>query len=156
MSNLIVRKAEEKDAELLKQLASKCPPLDIHTPYTYWVLCRFFNNSCFVIFDESEPIGFISSLDISEGVFVWQIGILENYRSKGYAAILINKVYEYATSKKADMIVTIDEANKRSYSAFKSFAKKNNLKFVAIDKLEIKDFENPDFFESEIIYKISK
>lgn len=156
MSEIIVKNVEEKDASLIKHLALSCPPLDVHTPYTYWVLCRYFNKSCFVMYDGEAPIGYITAIDIDEGVFIWQIGVIESYRGRGYASLLIDKVYEYAGLKNLDMFVTIDKENKKSYNSFNGFCKKHNLKFEEIGSLSIDDFDDPLFNESEIIYKMSK
>lgn len=156
MAKIIIKNAEEKDSALINHLARKCPPLDVHTPYTYWVLCQFFNKSCFIMYDESTPIGYITALDTEQGTFIWQIGILESYQGKGYASLLIEKVHNHAESRNCNMLVTIDRANTKSYNAFKSYCQKNSLRFEETGSLSLTDLDAPLFNENEIIYEISK
>src|SRR5690606_20196666 len=46
--SLRIRPTGPDDATLLRSLARRCPPLDLHTPYTYWVQATYFGDTCFV------------------------------------------------------------------------------------------------------------
>ena len=40
--SLNVREIRESDNAIMRELALKNDPLDKHTPYTYWVMARFY------------------------------------------------------------------------------------------------------------------
>ncbi len=154
MSKIIIRKVEEEDASTLRYLASICPPLDVHTHYTFWVLCRFFSDSCFIASEDGENIGYITAVDTKEGLFIWQIGILKEKRGNGLAYRLIEKVFDIAKKKGSRILVTIAEDNKRSFNTFKNYCERNSAVMKPIDELRINDIDDFDFLEKETVYSI--
>lgn len=40
-----IRNVTERDTETLMNLAKNNPPLDVHTPYTYWVIAKYFSRT---------------------------------------------------------------------------------------------------------------
>lgn len=105
MCNL--RSVKEKDASTLRFLAMHCAPLDVHTPYTYWVVAKHYGEGSFILEDNKNPIGFIMTVETSSSLFVWQIGILNGYRGKGLSQKLIEAVFDYATQRQKNMEVTL-------------------------------------------------
>ena len=154
-NSIYIRNANDKDAPLLRKLASLCPPLDIHTHYTYWFMCRFSDDNCFIAFERETPIGYITSVDTNQGVFIWQIGLILEKQGLGYSVLLIDKVVNHALSQNKRMIVTISRDNENSYQAFKKYCEKHSLSMTPCDELEITDIDDPDFCEKEVIYIIS-
>jgi hypothetical protein len=61
----------EKDSETLFNLAKNNPPLDVHTPYTYWVIAKYFSDTSFILEQNGVPIGFITALETPEFIFIW-------------------------------------------------------------------------------------
>lgn len=150
-----VRNVSDADAALLRHLSKMCPPLDVHTPYTYWVIAKYHAFSSFILECDSNPIGFITALDTHETVFIWQIGILEEYRRKGLSEMLISAVFNYSKSVSKDLEVTIAAENKASKSAFLSICKKQNAAIEENEVIEIRDLDDYSFKETEIKYRIS-
>lgn len=146
-----IRNITQNDSELLRNLCTQCPPLDIHTPYTYWVISRYHNESSFLLLDDNKPVGYILSLDTKEKVFFWQIGILKEYRGKGYSQALIGKIMEYAKDKNKDVEVTIAENNSASNSAFIKYCKDNNWTISKNGICELHASDDSDFYEKEIV-----
>ncbi len=151
--NFHIRPVEEQDAALLRTMAQACPPLDVHTPYTYWVIARFFGHLSFLLLLEDRPVGYITALDIPEGVFVWQIGILPEYRGRALSRKLIGAVAEQAAGK--PVWVTIDPANTGSRSAFEAYCRAQGLFMQPAGALALQAKDLPDFLEREIVYRIS-
>lgn len=154
MSNLRIRNISEDDYSLLRYLAEKCKPLDVHTLYTYWVLSKFFSGSSFLLFDNNTVIGYITSVETEKTVFIWQIGVLEEYRSLGYSRVLIAAVSDYAINKKKNMAVSIAGDNERSFNAFKGFCNSHSYQFKESGILSLRDLTNVDFNEEECFYDI--
>lgn len=151
-----VRAVTAEDAAELRSLASQCEPLDIHTPYTYWVLCTFFGEQCFIMYDGEVPIGFISSITSKATTFIWQIGLRLEYRGHGLSRRLIESVANYAKVHAQRMLVTIAAENEASRNAFEHFCRSNGLVMSECGSMEIKDHIDPDFYEKEIEYEIKE
>ncbi len=131
MNQITFRHVKEGDAALLRHLALNCPPLDVHTPYTYWINACFFGTYSFLAYDMKKPIGYIMCLPKDDLLFVWQIGLLDEYRGKKLSYSLIKLAFENAENcgiKK--MAVTIAPDNLASYNAFKNYCVENGYTFT--------------------------
>ena len=151
---ITIRNVEKTDNALLRHLAKQCPALDLHTQYTYWVNTYYFNKSSFILEDDGKPIGYIMALNTPDVIFIWQIGIIKEYRGKGLSYKLISAVMEYAKSINKPIEVTIASNNKSSFNAFKSAALKQNLKMIKSDVVNIIDLDDDTFFFFFIKYII--
>ena len=151
---LKLRSVKGSDANLLHHLALSCPPLDVHTNYTYWVVAEYFGEGCYILEEDNESIGYIMTIQTKDEIFVWQIGILDEFRGQGYSSLLIEKVISNAILTKRDVYVTIAKDNIVSFSAFSSVVKKSGLKMIPVDTVVLKDIDDSSFYENEIRYKI--
>ncbi len=149
-----LRNIQEQDCTLLKKMARDCGTLDVHTAYTYWVVSRFFADTSFVLCRGSEPVGYIMAIEVPEGVFIWQIGILKEYRGKGISALLISPVFEAARRKGANILLSIDEENAASNAAFRAFCQRQGLKMETCGDVKLRDAYDPTFSECEKLYCI--
>lgn len=154
MDTLEIRSVNESDAPLLKHLATLCPPLDVHTPYTYWVIARFFGNHSFLATYNGEYVGYITSAGNSSELLIWQIGLLESYRKKGCSYKLIEAVFDSLEESTKNVYVSIAKENMDSYSAFHSFCKKKGYTLKSLDTVTIPDMDCKDFLEVETLYQI--
>lgn len=145
----------EQDAVLLHSLARKCPPLELHTPYTYWVLAALFGGGCFIAELDSNPVGFITSVVARDRQLIWQIGVLPNYRRYGLSQLLIDAVVQSArVDDRKGIEFSIAPENVASFSAFKTYADRNGLVINEIGALRLTDPLNPDFHEFESVYML--
>ena len=150
-----LRNVTENDAATLRSLAKRCPPLDLHTPYTYWVIAKYFSDSSFILEQDGHPVGFITALDTPSGVFVWQIGILEDHRGSGLSRLLIDAVFDYARGASKRIEVTIAEKNTESKAAFMSACENAGGVMEAVGRVVVRDIDDPDFCEEETCYLIT-
>jgi len=155
MKEIIIKNITVNDVPYIRECVSLCKPLDLHTPFTYWVIAEYFNKCSFVINIDNNIIGFITSIKtFNNSIFIWQIGIINEYRNKGLSKILINKVFESAKKENIKKIqVSIDEKNSNSYNAFLKYAYENGYNMKRVSKLSISDFLQENFLEEEIIYE---
>ena len=157
MKNITVKSASSKDAAILRHLAKICPPLDVHTQYTYWAVAEYFGDCCFIAYNDEEPIGYIMCIRNDEVFFVWQIGIVKEYRGKGISSLLIKKAFERAESTNYGLIsVTIAKENNESFRAFSKYCEKNGYSFDAVETVQVTDLDDPSFSEAEVMYHIRK
>jgi len=152
---MIIKSCNSKDALLLRNLAKQCKPLDIHTHYTYWIICKFFGDSCFIISNENNPIGYIMTIVKNNILFIWQIGILKEYRGNHYSKILLDSVKQYAINNNySKILVSISPNNKSSYYTFQNYCNHNNLTIIKLnDYVDIND-KDENFVEFEYLYEI--
>lgn len=155
-NNFKFRHPDENDAPLIQELARKCPPLDVHTVYTYWVICKFFSESCIIAEDNGVPFAYITAVETDDTVFIWQICISEKYRGMKISALLIDFVLNYAEAKNKTVSVSIDKENTASNSAFQSYCSKNSYILRRTGSLSLKDLSDLLFAENEEIYTFDK
>lgn len=152
-----IRKIKEEDVAEIERFISLCKPLDQHSTFTYWVLARYFDNTCFVVEENNDIVGYVSGVKSSskpDVFYIWQIGISPEHRKKGLSSQLIRTVVEAAVSLGSKSIhVSIDPENSSSHSAFLRFAEISGLQMNKIDELELFDQTNKKKI-SEYIYEI--
>ena len=154
MNQITVRNACASDSPLLRALAAACGTLDVHTPYTYWVACRYHSKSIFILEDSGTPVGYIMALDNPDCVFLWQIGILSSHRGKGLSKLLYARVMDFAAAAEKPLQVTIAPENKASYGAMENYCRSRGLTIQAEDTLHLNDCIDREFQETEIIYTV--
>ena len=155
MNSQSIRSVTTEDAGVLHSLATQCPPLDVHTPYTYWVLTHMFADGCFVAEVDGNPIGFITTVRKNSVAFLWQIGVTEAHRGTGLATRLLAEVVSWARSLNITAVqLSIDPANVASTMAFTSFCAANELSLRRIGTLDLTIESDPTFVEHEDIFEI--
>lgn len=145
------------DIPEIRKCISKCNPLDMHTPYTYWVIANFFSECSFKISYDNKIIGCITSIKSFNNVFfIWQIAVLPDFRKMGLAQILIDTVVEVIKKQNIySLYVSIDTNNIESMHSFGKYAKNKNYILIKSGELHISDLLIKDFAENENIYELS-
>jgi len=153
-----IRSLESRDIAAVRELIDYCKPLDLHTPFTYWILSEYFNNTCLVLEDEDIIVGYTGGMKSSsmEGVFyLWQIGLMPDYRGKGYFSMLLDKIIEKVKSLNCNYLeFSVLSDNYQSINAFSNYAKKKGLPIVKRGSLSFYD-KLTDEECKEDIYRIS-
>ena len=152
-----VRQLGENESSVMRALANACPPLDLHTPYTYWVISKFFSDWCFVLEYDKVTVGFLMALCRDNTVFLWQIGILTEHRGQGCSGLLYQALMDRVESTDRDtVLVTIADGNQSSRSSLESFCRKTELVMERLESVEVTDLVDADFSEIETLYRITK
>jgi len=150
-----VRPLASGESSLIRKLAALCPPLDLHTPYTYWVITEYFGDSCFILECDVEPVGFITAVGRGEDLLLWQVGILPEHRGQGHSLLLYDAVSAWARENGVRKVqVTIADDNQASRSSMESFCRSHHVESVAVGLAEISDLIDPLFSEVETRYEI--
>lgn len=153
-----IRAMEARDISDIRELIDICKPLDLHTPFTYWILSEYFSNTCLVLEDHNDIVGYAGGVKSSsmEGVFyLWQIGLLPEYRGKGCFAMLLDSIiYEVRSLSCHALEFSVLSDNYQSINAFSKYAK---IKGLPIEKRGSLDFYDKLSDEEckEDIYRIS-
>ena len=145
------------DIQEIRKCVSICNPLDMHTPYTYWVIANFFSECSFKISYDNKIIGFITSIKTFNNVFfIWQMAVLPDFRKMGLAQILIDTVVEVTKKQNIySLYASIDTTNTESMHSLSKYAKNKNYTLLKSGELHITDLLIKDFAENENIYELS-
>ena len=147
--------AYSKDYDIFYHSASVNKPLDVHTPYTYWVVLNLFNDCCFYIKENDEIIGTIMCVKNNKKIFIWQIAVMEKYRKKGYSHKLYDCVFNYAKNNNYRKIcLSINPQNENSYYAIQKYCLKHNYSFIKSGNVDI-NLPQINFEEFEDIFEIN-
>jgi diaminobutyrate acetyltransferase len=157
MKNVLVRQSSEQDTNAIYNLVPHLSPLTLHTRYTYWNLFRNFNDSCFVATDQEQPVGFITSHPTttpSSEWFIWQAGILPEYRRTGLIDELQDHVIDVARNSGALALnISIETDNPRSFGAFNRMAIRLGTSMEEVERFSLTP-ENPSVVP-EVLYRIA-
>jgi L-2,4-diaminobutyric acid acetyltransferase len=150
-----IRTIHETDVETIDDLVERLKPLTHHTKYTYWNLFKNFSPFCFIAFDQEEPVGFITSHPTSNSDwFIWQLGILPDYRGTGLAERLQDKVVAVARQEGATAItLTVERDNIASQKSFSKLAARLGTKLITDESVNLENVSDPA--NPEIFYRIS-
>ncbi len=154
---MIIRQCSVEDVDKIRIFVNECKPLELHTPFTYWILFNYFSSLCFLMIEEGNIIGFISGIKSSKDinlVYLWQIGVSKDHRGKNYASVLIDHFVNSAKSLECNRIqVSISPLNEVSYNAFLKYSKEKNYLFLKTGEIKYHD-QLTDKNEFEILYEL--
>lgn len=149
-----IRPMKEKDIAQIRELVNFCKPLDLHTAFTYWILAKYFNNTCLVLEDKKTIVGYAGGMKSSakkEVFYLWQIGLLPKYRGTGFFGLLLDKVMEAAKKSGCNTLqFSVLSDNYQSIAAFSSYAKKKGIPLIKKDSLKFYDSIEKQEFEEDI------
>ncbi len=148
----MIRCIEEKDLPQIRDFVSSCPPLGVHTLYTYWVLLHCFGDLCFISEEEGRINGIITGVASAQEpdcAFLWQIGIAGSERGKGLSRKLIESFFEAAGQKGIRRIqLTIDPENTASLKTFRRWGGElRKIDSISLFDQFSKESENEDLYE---------
>ena len=157
IDNFKINNITINDIPEIRKCVSECSPLDMHTPYTYWVIANFFSECSFKISYDNKIVGFITSIKSFNNVFfIWQMGVLTDFRKMGLVQILIDNVVEVIKKQNIySLYASIDANNIKSKHSFSKYAKNKNYILVKSGELHITDLLIKEFAENENIYELS-
>lgn len=97
----MIRGGSEADVAAVHAFVADCPPLTLHTEFTYWVLLRYWGSYCLI----AEEDGMIASVLLAIGtssaedlVYLWQIGVAPRARRSGLAQRMLQEFAARASS----------------------------------------------------------
>lgn len=126
---LSIRHLQKGDSLLLRDLAEASGgTLDVHTPYTYWVLEEYFSENCFIALLDEEPVGFATSVCQGNRGLLWQVGILPGHTGKGMGKKLLDALFSQFKKMGIQKVeCTISPKNSASQKMLLRYCEKNAL-----------------------------
>jgi L-2,4-diaminobutyric acid acetyltransferase len=123
---ITLNRCTPSDIERVVRFVEGCPPLDLHSSFTYWVTFEYWGEMCFVASKSKQIVGYASAIGSGrdDNVFyLWQIGVSSEFRSMGVSQRLLAAVVDVARERGyRRMQVSIASGNDPSLQAFQRFA----------------------------------
>lgn len=156
MQNTVFRPTTAVDAALLRSLAERCPPLDVHTHYTYWTITEYFGDLCAVAEVNGDPVGFATAILRGNRGLLWQVGVLPEYRGTGIGSRLLTDVAARLQAQGVRRLeVSIAPDNVASHATLHRLAADRGVEVVHLDDVDLHDLADPTFTEFEHRYVIT-
>jgi len=149
------RKLEARDSAAVQRVVLDCPPLTLHTPYTYWVILSRSADLCVGAFEDGDLIAMALTIPTLNGrAFVWQIAVRAQFRGRRISHHLLEQVWQAAKHAGLDSLeATIGSDNKASAAAFSAFAESKGLALQAVGNATPCDADS-SVVDPEIEYRI--
>jgi L-2,4-diaminobutyric acid acetyltransferase len=143
-AEFIIRNVGPQDVGVLRTLAKASPPLGVHTAYSYWKVAYLHRRHSYIAETrEGKAIGFITcetTSDRPDLAFIWQIGVLPEFRRQGVALKLLDTACRNAEKDGIRRFeVTIDPSNAESNGLFQSYCARAGLGISKTDEIVIDD-----------------
>jgi L-2,4-diaminobutyric acid acetyltransferase len=123
---ITLNRCTPSDVERVVRFVGECPPLDLHSSFTYWVTFEYWGEMCFVASRSEQIVGYVSAIGSGrdDNVFyLWQIGVSGEFRSMGVSQRLLVAVVDVARGRGyRKMQVSIASGNDPSLRTFQRFA----------------------------------
>lgn len=118
------RCARQEDAEAVRDLIDRTPPLEPYPHHQYVIVLRYLGDSSFVAVVDDEiaafEVGFPSS-SRPKTYFLWQIGVAPDYQGRGLGTRLLAHVEERVAAAGCRRIeATVDPDNEASLRLFEA------------------------------------
>ncbi|MDA3792345.1 MAG: GNAT family N-acetyltransferase [Elusimicrobia bacterium] len=149
---MTIRNVNEKEFLKVYKFVSHCKPLENYAEHLYKIILRYFNDTCFIVEQESEIIGFLMGFisQVHESTyFLWQIGISNSMQGKGIGGDLLEHAENKLSERGCKRIeVTIDPKNISSSKLFERMGYINisykKEKMVKVNgNIAVKDYYSP-------------
>jgi len=122
-----LREPELKDGSAIWSLVCDTGVLDLNSSYSYFMLCKFFHETCVVAEEHGNIVGFVSAFRLPQennAVFVWQIAVAESQRGKGLASAMLMELLGRKSCQDISFVLcTISPSNRPSQALFRKLAR---------------------------------
>lgn len=133
-----IRSFQEKDIPAVQNILKEGEPyVFAYKEYVYWILERYFSDTCYVYEEDSKILGYIGAVYSAEKntIFVWQIAVSRAAGKNGIGSRLFTQILKCATEKKGVCVeIAINPENIYCQKMMKRVAKKMNFKIEGIGK----------------------
>lgn len=126
-SSVNLRECTPADIDYVIRFVESCAPLEVHTSFTYWVTFEYWGHLCRVALVGNRVVGYVSAIGsgrVRDVLYVWQVGVAQEFRGQGLAQRLLSEVVTAGRAngfRKAQVSIAGD--NEASLKAFERFAR---------------------------------
>ena len=117
-----------EDGPAIHRLISRCPPLDLNSPYAYLLLCQHFHGTSVVAASSRDIEGFVSAYippQHPDTLFVWQVAVDARRRGQGLGLRMLQSLLERPALNHLRFIeATVGPGNQASRAMFAAWARR--------------------------------
>jgi L-2,4-diaminobutyric acid acetyltransferase len=122
----VIRASSEADVAAVQNFVADCPPLTVHTEFTYWVLLRYWGDYCLIAEQDDEITGVLLAIGAGSAddlIYLWQVGVTPALRGTGLAqGMLCEFAARASRSGRTRVQVSVADDNRASHGLFARFA----------------------------------
>ena len=153
--NIIIRKPELTDGQLIYDLIKISKPLDLNSLYSYLLITAHFNHTSVVAEKDQDIIGYVSGYQHpheNDTLFIWQVAVNPDMRGRGLATQMLQNILQREELKEIKYIeATITPSNKKSRKLFQRYAEQLKTEYKESPFLDKKLFSESDHEEEKLI-----
>lgn len=127
MNKVLLRQPQVADGTSIWRLVRDTGVLDVNSPYSYLMLCKFFSDTCVVAEHDGQIVGFVSAFRLpanQETLFVWQVVVAESQRGNGLGKALLQELIGREVCKNVRYLeATVSPSNRLSQALFRGLAR---------------------------------
>lgn len=131
---LSFRAAHARDGAEIWRLIERMGVLELNSAYAYILHCIHFGDTTLIAERGAELAGFVVAYrppKQSDTVFVWQIGVAPEVRTRGLGTRLLDELLQLAGCRDVRYLeASVAEDNEPSQKLFRSFARKRGVECV--------------------------
>lgn len=122
------RKPRVQDGGWMWEVTRANGELDLNSPYAYLMMCEYFAETCVVVEEDGERLGFVLGFrlpDDPETFFVWQVTTDPAHRGKGLARRMVTAILERVVDRDVRFLeATVTPSNESSQRLFRGFGRR--------------------------------
>jgi L-2,4-diaminobutyric acid acetyltransferase len=145
------------DARGMVRVAAASRVLDMNSDYTYLLFARDFNETCLVVEEGDQMLGFATAYRPPrhpDVLFIWQIAVAEAARGEGLASRMLDDLVRRGLTAGIQFVeATVTGSNSASKALFKSLARRHNATCKITEEFPANLFETSGH-ESEELYRV--
>lgn len=127
---IALRQPSLDDGKRVYDLIERCPPLDLNSSYSYFLLCSHFRDTCVIAEEDGRLVGFLSAYLIPnrpDTLFAWQMAVDESARGRGLAGQMLDHLLaQPACAAVRSIETTVSPDNRASRRVFTRLAEKRH------------------------------
>jgi L-2,4-diaminobutyric acid acetyltransferase len=125
-AGIILRRPQLADGQAVHALVRRCPPLDLNSSYSYFLLCSHHADTCVVTQQGEHTVGFLSAYRLPQAphtLFVWQVAVDAAARGQGLAGRMLDDLLARPSCAGVQCVeTTVSPSNHASRRVFVRFA----------------------------------
>jgi L-2,4-diaminobutyric acid acetyltransferase len=141
------RHPEVADGLAIWRLLGEVGTLDPNSTYAYLMVCRDFADTSMVAEQDGRLVAFVTGYcppRKAETVFVWQVGVAPQVRSRGLGARLLDRLLRSKACSKVRFLETnVTPSNHASRALFGGLARRLRAPIVELEGFESSLFPDP-------------
>lgn len=123
---IVLLRPQLEQGKAVHELVQRCPPLDLNSSYSYFLLCSHFADTCVVAEQDGVTVGFLSAYRLPAAphtLFVWQVAVDASARGRQLAGRMLEEVLRRPACSGVQLIeTTVSPSNNASRRVFERFA----------------------------------